>query len=478
MKIAFVQETVNQNIGIEYLSAILKSKGHECELFIEPLENDLPAAIRSFSPDIIGFGVITGAHRWALEKAGHLKKILPRSLIIIGGPHPTYFPEMIHEPAVDAIARGEAEISFLELVTRISDSRDYSDVQGLWLKINGNIYRNDPAPLVEDVSSLPFPDHALYLKYAFFKNQTEVPFIMTRGCPFNCSFCYNHVKMTLYRSKGRYLRTRSVEHVISEMELARKLYPNMRSVIMHDDTIGLDKKWLADFSSEYRRRVNMPWFISIRADFADEFTVEQLRLAGCFCLSVGVETGDEYLREKILGKKISDASYIRAAGLIHKAGIKLRTSNMLFLPEEDIDKAMKTVDLNRKMRVDFPWAYTLQPYPGTAIYDYALKNGSIPAGFHFDDIDPLGLVKPIIKTKDRDKIMVLHRLFYLSVKNGFMRKILGVLVLVPPNFLFEGLYYFSLVQSYAEYHQVSFLRAFKVALSNFKGLKKPAKAKH
>ena len=471
MKIAFLQETVNQNIGIEYLSAILKSKGHSCELFIEPFEKCFLEAVKSYNPDIIGFGVITGSHRWVLNKANVLKKALPKSLIVIGGPHPTYFPEMINEQNIDAIARGEAEISFLDLVTRIADSRDYSDVPGFWIKKDGKIYRNDAAHLVEDVSSLPYPDHELYLKYKFFKEQTEVPFIMTRGCPFNCSFCYNHVKMEFYRGKGRYLRTRSVEHVIGEIELTRSLYPNMRSVIMHDDTIGLDKKWLAEFTGAYRDRINLPWFISIRADYADEFVIEKLKQANCFCLSLGVETGDEYLREKILGKKISDFRYIEASKLIHKAGIKLRTSNMMFLPGEDINKAIKTIDLNREMKVDFPWVYTLQPYPGTAIYDYSLKNGYLAKDFHFDQIDPLGLLKPILNIPDWKKIMVVHRLFYLSVRNMFVRRILKALVLIPPNPIFDLVYYFSLILSYARYHQVNFSRALRVAWSNYSGVK-------
>jgi len=145
---------------------------------------------------------------------------------------------------------------------------------------------------------------------------------------------------------------------------------------------------------------------------------------------------------------------------------------MMFLPEEDVKKAIKTIDLNREMKVDFPWVYTLQPYPGTAIYDYALKNGYLPPDFHFDDIDPLGLLKPILNIPDEKKIMVLHRLFYLSVRNRFVRSLLKILVLFPPNPLFDLVYYFSLVLSYAKYHQVSFWRAFKVALSNYKGFKR------
>jgi len=263
------------------------------------------------------------------------------------------------------------------------------------------------------------------------------------------------------------VRLRRIDDVIGEMKLARRFYPKMQSVVLYDDIIGIDKKWLADFCDAYAKEIGLPWFTSIRADLMDDFLISQLSKANCFCLSLGVETGDEDLREKVLCKRVPDEQYIKAAKLIRNAGIKVRTSNMLFLPGEDINKAFKTVDINRRMQVDFAWSYTLQPYPGTDIYDFAVKNGYLSASFQFDDIDPLGLLKPIIKVKDEKKILVLHRLFHFAVHNSFMRKILNILVYIPPNPLFDMLYYYSLVISYAEYHQVSFCRALKVAWNNY-----------
>ena len=142
---------------------------------------------------------------------------------------------------------------------------------------------------------------------------------------------------------------------------------------------------------------------------------------------------------------------------------------MFFLPGEDIDKALETVDLNRAMKVDFAWVYTMQPYPGTEIYEYAVKNGYIASSFNFDDIDPLGLVKPIVQLRDHKKILVLHRLFQFTVHYRLVRKLIRLLLVFPPNPLFDGLYYFSLIQSYSKYHQVSLWRSLQVAWTNFWG---------
>ncbi|MBI2442227.1 MAG: B12-binding domain-containing radical SAM protein [Lentisphaerae bacterium] len=467
MKIAFAQETVNQNVGLMYLAALVKQRGHACELFVEPLESDFFRALLQYKPDLVGFSVITGAHHWVAQTARRIKEFLPKTLIVLGGPHPTYFPQVLEDSAVDVVARGEADISFPDLVDCLGQGRAYHELAGLWVKSGGRVFKNEVAVLVDDLSSLPHPDRGLYLKYPFFANMTEVPFSTMRGCPFRCAFCYNHVKMALYRGKGRYLRVRRVADIIAEMEETRRLFPKMQSVILYDDIIGLDKQWLAEFSAAYAERIGLPWFTSIRADFVDEFTAEELRKAKAFCLSIGVETGDEELRRRILGKNISDQQYLKAAGLLKAAGIKVRTSNMLFLPGEDVGKALKTVDLNRAMQVDFAWAYTLQPYPGTGIYDDAVKNGYLSAAFQFDDIDPLGLVKPIVKVKDEKKILVVHRFFMLAVKSGVVRRLLNVLIYIGPNPLFNAIYSFSLVLSYAEYHQVNFFTAFKIAWNNY-----------
>lgn len=472
MKIAFLQETVNQNIGIMQLSAVLKSAGHDCEVFVEPFEKAMLKAVQSYAPDIAGFSVITGTHQIVLHKASLLKRLLPKTPVILGGPHPTYFPEIINEPAVDLVARGEAEISFPEVLNRMQNKKDYTNVQGIWVKKNGNVYRNEVPALVEDLATLPFPDHRLYQKYGFYRVQTEAPFVTIRGCPFHCSFCYNHLKARLYKNKGQYVRLRPVENIINEMEMCREFYPKMRSVVFHNDIIGIDKKWLEDFCQAYSRRINLPWFTSIRADSIDEFVVAQLKKARCFCLSIGVETGNEYLRSHILGKKISNQQYLKAAALVHGAGIKVRTSNMFFLPGENLEKAIETVDLNRKMHADFAWAYTLQPYPNTDIHKYAVKNGYLSANFGPNDIDPLGLIKPLCRTKDMKKIFVVQRFFHFFVHSKVAHKLLRFLIHFPPNPIFDMFLYFSLIKNYAEYHNISFFRALYIAWFTWWGTRK------
>jgi len=233
-----------------------------------------------------------------------------------------------------------------------------------------------------------------------------------------------------------------------------------------DDNLGLDAGWFDEFCKKYKEANGPPFLDSIRADFINEERVKKLKDANCFCLTIGLESGNFEMRKKILKKNIPDEVYIEAAELIRGSGIKLRTSNMCFLPGETIDMVFETLALNRKMKVDYAWLYPLQPYPGTEIYRYSVENGFLDKNFSFDDIDTLGILEsPLeIKLKDGKKIKVLHRLFYYGVKIPGFINILKLLVYIPNNYVFELFHRLSVLMTYASYHRVSLFRALRVAM--------------
>lgn len=465
MKISFTQNFLGPHFGIMYLSAVLKKAGHNTEVFIEDLDKNMVQKIADSKPDIVGLTCITGEHQWAQRKILEIKKIMPEVMVVVGGPHPTYFPEMIKENGIDIICRGDGERSILELVERIKDNKSIDDIPGLWVKRGGAIHKNGIALLVEDMDSLPFADRTIYDKYDFFKKETELPVCVSRGCPYNCTFCYNAIKRDLYKGQ-KTVRIRSVKNIISEIELLLKKYPGTKSIIFNDDNFGIDPKWFDEFCEKYREINGLPFFASIRADFINEERVKKLKNANCFCLSIGIESGDPGLRKYILHKSITNEICLNAAKIMRKYGIKIRTSNMVFLPGESIEKAFRTVELNKKMKVDFPWAYALQPYPGTDIYKYSIENGFLDKNFSFDDIDPLGMLESPLagKLKDGNKIKVLQRFFYFGVKVPGFIYLLKLLVFIPNNFVFDFFHKLSILISYAAYHQIGIIRALRIAL--------------
>lgn len=464
MKVAFLQKTVSQSIGVRYLSSIIKSKGWEAELFVEPFEKDILNSLKRYSPNITGFGFVSGAQTWPLRLAQKVKKILPETMIVFGGPGPTFSPEIVYHPYVDAVAIGEAELSLPELIGRVECGKSFHEIPGLWIKKGNTVYRNELAPLVGDISKLPYPDYELYSKYKFYRTLTEAPFIVRRGCQFRCTFCSS--SSLLYVNRSKHERARTAENVIAEMEVARAIYPKMHSIILYDTT-GVDKKWLEDFTSVYPKRINIPWSTSSRADLINEALAQSLSRSGCFCVCLGVETGNEGMRMNVLGKRISNAQYLEAARILHKAGIKICTSNMLFLPGETATNALETVEFNRLMKADHTSALILQLYPGTAIYKHAVEAGYLSRESEYNNIDPTSLMEPMIRLKDFKKILVIHRLFYFFVKNTFIHKALKFLLLFPPNPIYNVMYYFSIMLNYMKYHRVNFIRTLCISLAAY-----------
>jgi radical SAM superfamily enzyme YgiQ (UPF0313 family) len=464
MKIVFVQNLLVPYFGITYISAVLKKYGYETDVFIEGLHDDIVKDICDAKPDLVGFTCNTGEQRWVERRAAEIKKY-SKAPIIVGGPHPTYFPEMIEMDNIDIICRGDGEGVVLELVNRLRDRKDISDIRGLWVKQCDKIYKNEVAVLEENLDNFPFPDRDLYDKYEFFKKETSMQVCISRGCPFSCTFCYNASKKELYAGQ-KVVRRRSVDNIISEIKFLLEKYPRMDTVIFNDDNLGLSPEWFDEFFKKYADINGPPFLGSIRADFINEDRVKKLREAKCFCLSVGVESGNFEMRKQILKKNIPDGVYIKAAKLIKDGGIKLRTSNMCFLPGETIKMAFETLLLNRKMRADYPWLYPLQPYPRTEIYRYSVENGFLDKNFSFDNIDPLGLLQSPLepKLKDGGKIKVLHRFFYYGVKIPGFANLLKLLVYVPNNFVFDFFHRLSILMTYASYHRVSLFRALVVAL--------------
>ncbi len=448
-----------------YLSAVLKKNGHTADVFLEGLHKDIIGDIYKTNPDIVGFYCLTGEHRWMEKRANEIKE-RSNVLIAVGGPHPTYFPEMIEEMKnVDIICRGDGETAVLELMNRLKKGEKINNILGLWVKQDNRVYKNDIAPLVEDIDSFPLPDRDIYNKYKFFHKATEILVCIARGCPFNCTFCYNASKKKLY-SGQKVVRRRSVDNVISEIKFLQKKYPQMKSVTFEDDNLGSYPKWVDEFCEKYKQINGPPFLASIRADCIDEKMAKKLKKAGCYLLSIGLESGDSEMRNRILKKNISDETYLKAAKIIRENEIELRTSNMFFLPGETIEMAFNTLKMNKKMKPDYAWVYPLQPYPRTEIYQYAVEHGFLDKDFSFDEIDPLGLLESPLepKLKDGKKIKVLHRLFYYGLKIPGFIYLLKLLVFIPNNFIFDFLHRFSILITYTSYHRVNIFRAFKIAL--------------
>jgi radical SAM superfamily enzyme YgiQ (UPF0313 family) len=427
MKILFLyQYEYLEPIGIMSLLAYLRRSGYECDFIDLALERDYLKKIKEAHPDIIAYSITTGKHFFYQRLNVELKKKM-KFFAIFGGPHATFFPEFIEEEGVDAICRGEGEYALVELAAALKDGRDCASIKNLWVKQGEKIYRNDVRPLIEDLDSLPFPDREIINKYNHYKKLHRRMVLTGRGCPYSCTYCFNHSYNDLYGlTKSKIVRKRSVAHVIEELkEISNKYSPRRFQFI--DDTFILDKSWCSDFSKKYKEEISKPFIAYTRVNIVDDEVIKSLKEGGCITILYAIESGNDIIRNSVLKRNITEKQILDAVGIYKKYGLKTFAQNMVGLPDETLKSAFETVRLNAKCKPDYAWSSIFQPYPRTELYAYCEKKNYLTN----EPFDETYYKKSILNIPYRAEFENLHHLFSLAVAFPFLEPLIRLLIKLP-----------------------------------------------
>ena len=457
MKILFILRDLDvyEPFGIMQLSSILKEAGHNVDLVNAEYQNVVDYA-KTFKPDIFAYSTSTAHVKFYIDTNKILKKHFPDTYSIFGGAHPTFYPEIIEEEGIDAICIGEGDRPFAQFLDSFGSPGMFK-TPNFWIKENGTIHKNDISPLIEDLDSLPFLDtDIIYAKDKYFQRTTLRNFMASRGCPYNCTYCFNHVYKELYKNKGRYLRTKSPDYFIEEIQRVRRKYP-LKFIKFADDIFILNREWLREFAPKYASSINLPYHCWTRANHIDDETCRLLKESGCVSTNFAIESGNETLRNQVLGRNMSDETIINAANCLRKYGIIYGTHNMIGIPGETIQDIYKTVALNIKVKSSCAWVSLFQPYPKLKLSDYAINKGYFDGNYNLlPDSDHI--TTPLnFKPDEKKKIVNLHRFFALLVEYPFLRKPINFLIQLPPNklfWIFHTLFYSLTVKRrlYKKYH--------------------------
>jgi radical SAM superfamily enzyme YgiQ (UPF0313 family) len=419
------------------LSSVLKAAGHQVELAVAA-HGDPVAAALAFRPDVVAYSVITGSQRFYLDLNLRLKAQLPGLFAVFGGPHPTFFPEMIQEEGVDGLCRGEGEEAMVDLVDRLAGGGRDSvlDLANWSFRRDGQVIANPVRPYLEDLDSLPFPDRALVYERDPVAARSKIKhFLAGRGCPYNCTYCFNHALSELYRGKGRRFRLRSVQGVIDEVRWVREHYP-LEFVVFVDDTFVLSPAWLAEFAAEYPRQVGLPFFCNTRANLVTAEQVRLLKAAGCHTVSMGVEAGSDRIRNDVLKRHMTREQILEAARLIHEGGLRLTTTNMIGLPSSTLADDFETLELNARLRPAYAHAFIFQPYPRTELGEFTREQGWMVGTF--DDIGEVAWDHSVLSFDEAHKrgLSILQRFFAIGVEWPRLVPLIRRLTRVRDNRLF------------------------------------------
>ena len=371
--------------GIGSLSAVLKAAGHQTALLYLERElgrDEFLAAVDQATPDLVAFSTTTHQYAYVAHYAAALKEAHPSLLLACGGTHPTLVPQEVSaNPAFDVVSIGEGEYPLRDLVSALQRDEDYARIHNLWVRSGGEIVRNDLRPLIANLDELPYVDRQVFgFDEILAANGGWVDMMVGRGCPYNCSYCCNHALRTRYKGLGRYVRFRSVEHVIGELRALQTDYA-IETLNFQDDVFTLDKDWTLAFCRAYATEFDIPFWINTRVErISDEEIVKALAEAHCAGIRVGVENGNEDLRISVLKRTMSNEQIIAAFSLVQSYGIKTSTTNMIGVPGETLETIQQTIDLNRELNPDRFQFSVFYPYPMTELHDTCLAQGLIRPG--------------------------------------------------------------------------------------------------
>ncbi|MCY3001952.1 MAG: radical SAM protein [Planctomycetota bacterium] len=449
LRVLFIEEYLPQEmLGIMWLSRAIKDAGHQTKALFVP-DRDWVQKLKEYQPDVVAYSVTTGMHLYLAEINQRVKRELPGVLSVFGGPHPTFSPEYIETDGIDVICRGEGEQAIVELLERVAEGRDFSDVQNLWVKDakTGEVAKNPVRPLVQNLDELGQPDRdVVYDAAPVYRDCDRKVFVTQRGCPMNCSFCFHHAwKKKVYSANNKeYTRKRSVDHILEEIKQVRAKY-NLKFLHFVDDIFNLKNGWLEEFCERYPKEIGLPFDVILMANLTTERHIELLRKAGCVYARIAIEAANDHVRNTLFRKNTTRQQLVQAAGWITKHGIRLGSLNILGAPGATIEDELDTVRLNVECKVDHPMVSLMQPYPMFDITDTTTQMGYAVSSL---DQFPVNFRRSLpVESDTKRQVENLHKLFPLAVRNPWLVKYLPKLI--KPRWMYRP--YLVLFMLHAEY---------------------------
>jgi hopanoid biosynthesis associated radical SAM protein HpnJ len=300
-----------------------------------------------------------------------IREVNPKIKIAFVGPHVSVLPERSLKdcPEIDFVVRKEFDYAVCEF----AQGKPLEEILGISYLKNGSVVHTPDRPEIQDLDSLPHVTEIYRRDLDVTKY--NVPFLLypyvslytTRGCPAQCTFCLWPQTLS-----GHPWRKRSTDDVAREMAKAKEFWPDVREFFFDDDTFNIQKVRTVELCAKLKP-LKLTWSCTSRVT-TDYETLKAMKEAGCRLLIVGYESGDPQILKNI--KK--GATVERARQFTkdcHKLGLVVHGDFILGLPGETHDTIRNTVAFAKELDVETIQVSVAHAYPGTELYDYAVKNG-------------------------------------------------------------------------------------------------------
>lgn len=368
---AFVeQEGDRPPLGMLYLASMLEEiSGVEIRLLDLTLKDnvDIQYHLNTFQPQIVGITITTPLFPEALRLASLIKQLLPKAVIVAGGPHPSSLPnETILFEDFDVVVRGEGERTFKELVECIAEGADLKSVLGITYTRNNELMHTANRLPIVDLDTIPFPARHRVPIHSYHMAIHEIPatpIITSRGCPHGCVFCTKAVF-------GHHFRARRPEKVIEEIKSVIETY-GIRGFLFVDDTFTLEPGRTHYFCDLIiKENLNIIWRCWTRSDCVDFSLLEKMYHAGCRIICFGIESGDQDILDRAR-KGTTVKRNLEAIQMAKSVGLIVKAFFMVGLPGESEISIEKTLNFIDRAQPDMADFYVATPFPKTYLWDHS-----------------------------------------------------------------------------------------------------------
>lgn len=374
------------SLGLGYLASELLRDKHEVRI-LNCLKEKLTYEsfanlIREESYDIYGFQMFSYDVSSVKKHLEIVRSINPSAITVAGGAHPSGDPigTLKSLKALDFAFCGEAEIGFRKFVKDIEHdgkNKNWSGIPGLIWRKGGEVTVN-PAEMVFDLDSLAFPAWELQRpdEYpraphgAFANNFPTAPIIISRSCPFQCTFCAGK------SISGTRLRKRSIKNVISEIEYLSAKF-GVKEIHIEDECFTIHKSLVMEFCKELAKsRTRITWSLpsGIRLDSIDRNLLKTMEEAGCYSVAVGIEFGSQRILDRAK-KKLTLEMIREKIALINETKIKVTGFFMLGFPGETKEEMRSTIELSLQLNLDRAQFNNFMPLPGSDLWNELGEKG-------------------------------------------------------------------------------------------------------
>lgn len=376
-------------LGLAALAAAVKVHGHQVKLIdMQGSLMDTPELERQLveeQPDLVGITAMTPTLPEALRVARLCRLAVPSARVVLGGVHPTLDPESVLEHGeVDFVIRGEGDRALAALADALEGKSSLETVDGLCRRVDGAVVLKPKAELIVNVDDLPAPDYEAFPveryveHFAQLRGMRGISMIVSRGCPFQCTFCAVHQTM------GRRWRIRSPANVVGQI-IALKERWGLEGIWFKDSIFNLNKKWTADFCHLLiERKVGITWQALTRVDLVDEDELKLMRDAGLRQLDLGIEAGSPRTLMRL--NKGIDVEQIRESVRLAKRYVDVFGFFMIGIPGEEIEDVEQTFALARDLDLD-RWSWSIySPLPGSALFEDLVREGKVSPRLEYGQV--------------------------------------------------------------------------------------------